>query len=175
MLFAEHQDLVGHRPGYFHTGSMEVFCLLSRKSSYKYFLRVEMASSRYVSFSLCAIFPQCKPFWHRSMLFQGIFELIVCHQTFTKLHIIGNIQGDTTLYNSSGSILGAKNANTSFSWQMMQQEPQVACLNLCSWLWSPWKKESVKHLTSLLQHMVLEAHGESWQQARAAIPVILVP
>lgn len=62
-----------------------------------------MASSRPVSFSLCAIltdsnfFHNVSHFDMKSGLFQGTFEPIVCHQPLTKLHIIGNTKGAALL------------------------------------------------------------------------------
>lgn len=90
-----------------------------------------MASSRSVSFSLCAILTDSK-FFHnvshfdmKSVLFQGTSVLIICHQTLTKLHIIGNTKGAALLRHNSGSILGPeiliphfhdKRCNKSLKW-----------------------------------------------------------
>lgn len=78
-------------------GSMEVLYLSA--SLCRYFLRVKTVSSRYVSFIPRAILTDCN-FFHnvnrfekKSVLFQGTFELIVCHQPLTKLHIMGNTKG----------------------------------------------------------------------------------
>jgi hypothetical protein len=41
----------------------------------------------------CNFFHNVSRFDMKSVLFQGTFELIVCHQPLTKLHIIGNTKG----------------------------------------------------------------------------------